>query len=75
MRLLQFTFREPLAKCNGNEQTKPGQWCWLDTYPQHVYYDEKNNLEMIPVGTAINWNESLSFPVTQLYGPDLTGAQ
>lgn len=37
-----------------NPQTAPGQWQWLQIYPQHVYRDESGKAEEISVGVAQN---------------------
>lgn len=48
-----FTFRKPIPSYFTGPSA-PGQWGWLEVYPQHAFRDEKNRIEQVTVGVAQN---------------------
>ena len=52
-----FTFRPGQPAYNVGEQ-QPGQWGWLQIYPQHGFIKlSDGRYEQMPVGVAQNWSE------------------
>ena len=48
-----FTFRNNVASYFTGP-SRPGDWSWLEIYPQHVFYDSDGNAEEMSVGVAQN---------------------
>ena len=50
-----FTFRSNLGGYLDKE-TAPNQWGWLSRFPQAYFHNDKDEVEQITVGTAVNHN-------------------
>jgi len=48
-----FTFRRPMPDY-WQGPSGPDQWSWLETYPQHVFKNQKGEAEQMSVGVAQN---------------------
>ncbi len=68
-----FTFRggQPGYLVNG---TAPGQWGWLSTYPQALYYSktDRKTVEQMTVGVAVNHNAK-THQITAMNGENVIG--
>ncbi len=64
-----FTFRKP-EPSYFTGPSGPNQWGWLEIYPQHVFYDEKNKPEQMVVGIGQNGHDGRlsAFSVPNTYG-------
>ena len=61
-----FTFRSPIAAYDISKP-RPGDWAWLQNYPQAVQRGPEGGIEQITVGVAQNYNAAthlapMSFP-------------
>ena len=54
-----FTFRSPIGPYN-TRHPQPGQWAWLQIYPQAVQTDPNGKPEEITVGVAQNYNANVN---------------
>lgn len=58
-----FTYRKPHPLYT--PVTEANAWPWLSIYPQEPGYTETNDCEIVTVGVAQNWTDSLDFMSAQ----------
>lgn len=58
-----FTYRKPHPFYT--PVTEANTWPWLSIYPQEPAYTQTNSCEMVSVGIAQNWTDSLDFMSAQ----------
>lgn len=58
-----FTYRKPHPLYT--PVTEANAWPWLSIYPQEPAYTENNDCELVAVGVAQNWTDSLDFMSAQ----------
>lgn len=58
-----FTYRKPHPLYT--PVTEPNAWPWLSIYPQEPAYTATDDCEMVAVGVAQNWTDSLDFMSAQ----------
>lgn len=54
-----FTFRNPQPSYFEGP-TGPNQWGWLESYPQHIFYNSEGKTEEMTVGVAQNAKEGMT---------------
>ena len=67
-----FTFRSNLGGYLDKE-TAPNQWGWLSRFPQAYFHNDKDEVEQITVGTAVNHNYVKRIIAPMSYGENIIG--
>ena len=67
-----FTFRSNLGGYLDKESA-PNQWGWLSRFPQAYFHNDKDEVEQITVGTAVNHNYVKRIIAPMSYGENIIG--